>query len=237
MGRQEKTFKRMNDRVKELKENFDGFIEYFDSTSIFSGPSLYFHKKTIDILRRYGLSAVLKSEQFFEYLYATLASWGLHRMGKTNTKLVDFDKFKESITSQKERLLTLSDKRILEFTPNQLTLVTNQLRELIENLKIGEGETKIVFNSKAIHHLLPDLMPPIDRQYTLLFFYDSTSPPHIDDCFSEIYPKFVSIAFSKKDSIREKVGKGFHTSETKVIDNAIVGYVLKKDLKGQKRRK
>jgi hypothetical protein len=80
-------------------------------------------------------------------------------------------------------------------------------------------------------------MPPIDRQYTLLFFYNSTSPPHIEDCFSEIYPRFISIALQKKDSIREKVGEGFHTSETKVIDNAIVGYILKKDLKGQKRKK
>ena len=238
MRRQQKTLERMNERVKELKENFDDFVEYFDSTPIFSGPSLYFHKRVIDILRKEGLPRALKSEQFFEYLYAILASWGLHRMGKTNTKLVDFDKFKGSITSQKERFLTLEDKRITEINiDTHITSITNQLQELVKNLKIGEGETKIVFNSKAIHHLLPNLMPPVDRQYTLLFFYNSTSPSHIERCFSEIYPKFISIALEKKDSILQKVGKGFHTSETKVIDNAIVGYVLKKDLKRQKRRK
>ncbi len=226
----------MNKRVKELIENFDDFVEYFDKASIFSGPSLYFHKKAVEILRKDGLSNVLESDQFFEYLYATLASWGLHRMGKTNTKLVDFDKFKESITSQKERFLTFGNKRITEISIDNS--ITTHLRKLIENLKIGEGETKIVFNSKAIHHLLPDLMPPIDRQYTLLFFYNySPSPPYIEDCFSEIYPKFISIAIQRKDSIHKKIGKGFHTSETKVIDNAIVGYVLKKDLKRQKRKK
>ncbi len=235
MIRQQKTLERMEKRVKELKEDFDDFVHYFDNNPIFSGPSLYFHKKTIDILRKDSLSTILRSEQFFEYLYATLASWGLHRMGKTNTKLVDFNEFKESITSQKEILLTLRDKRITEI--NIDTPITNQLRELIENLKISEGEIKIVFNSKAIHHLLPDLIPPIDRQYTLLFFYNSTSPPHIEDCFSEIYPKFIEISIQNTNSIHKRVGKGFHTSETKVVDNAIVGYVLKKDLKNQKIKK
>ncbi|MGA8923203.1 MAG: hypothetical protein WB682_08655 [Candidatus Dormiibacterota bacterium] len=28
----------------------------------------------------------------------------------------------------------------------------------------------IVVNSKAFHHLFPDLIPPIDRQYTIRFF-------------------------------------------------------------------
>lgn len=235
MIRNEKTFKRMNERMQELMDYFDDFVEYFDHTLIFSGPSLYFHQKCIDIVRTNDLSVIFENKLFFEYLYATLASWGLHRMGETNTKLVDFDKFKESVMSQKEIFLQLRGKRITEL--NVETSLSNQLQALLENLKIGEGETKLIFNSKAVHHLLPDLMPPIDRQYTLLFFYNSKNPSHLDDCFSEIFPKFVEIAVQKKNSIYNRVGEGFHTSETKVIDNAIVGYVLKKNLKGQKRKK
>lgn len=235
MKRQQKTLERMTKRLKELKDNFDEFLDHFDKTRIFSGPSLYFHKKVIDILRKKGLSGVLEDELFFEYLYATLASWGLHRMGKTNTKLVDFDKFKQSITWQKDRILILADKKITELSTS--IPATKQLRELIEDLEIGEGETKLVFNSKTMHHLLPDLMPPIDRQYILLFFYNSISPSRIEDCFSEIFPRFIEIAVQKKDTIHKRVGKGFNTSETKVIDNAIVGYVLKNDLKGQKNKK
>ncbi|MCK4404169.1 MAG: hypothetical protein KAW02_03675 [candidate division Zixibacteria bacterium] len=192
---------------------------------IFSGPSIYFHKRVIDLLHKDGLSDALKNELFFEYLYATLASWGLHRMGETNTKLLDFDNFKKSITSHKEKILVLRDKKITELTTN--TPVANQLQKLIENLKIGVGEIKLIFNSKAIHHFLPDLMPPIDRQHTLLFFYNSKNPAHIDNCFTEIFPKFVEIAIQNKNNIRKRIGKGFHTSETKVIDNAIVGYVRK----------
>lgn len=239
MKRQKGTIKRMCVRVNELKCYFDSFVKHFDKQQkidpIFSGPSLYFHHKVIGILYDQGLPGAFKNESFFEYLYATLASWGLHRMGETNTKLVDFDKFKKSITSQKKRILSLSDKRITELRTN--TPVTNQLQKLIENLKISEGKTKLIFNSKTIHHFLPDLMPPIDREYTLLFFYDSKSPTHIDDCFPEIFPKFIEIAIQRKDRICKLVGKDFHTSETKVIDNAIVGYVLKKNLRQKKKKK
>jgi len=230
MRREKETIERMKHRVKELVENFDDYIQCFDKASIFSGPSLYFHKKVIEVLRTKGISRALKSDQFFEYLYATLASWGLHRMGKTNTKLIDYDEFKKVITSQKERFLNLKNKRITEIDSrtSEITEITKELQGLIENLKVGKGESKIVFSSKTIHHLLPDLVPPIDRQYTLVFFYNSKTPSHIDNCFSEIYPYFISIACQKRDNIRQKVGKGFHTSETKVIDNAIVGYVLAK---------
>jgi len=239
MKRQQKTLERMKHRVNELERHFNEFVEHFDKQQenkpIFSGPSIYFHKRVIDILRENGLSKVLENNSFFEYLYATLASWGLHRMGKGNTRLVDFDKFKESIKSQKKRILALKNKRITELSTN--TPVTNQLQELIGKLEIGEGEIKLIFNSKTIHHFLPDLMPPIDREHTLRFFYNSKSPTRIDDCFPEIFPKFIEIAVQKKESIRKTPGKGFHTSETKVIDNAIVGFVLKKNLKGQKKKK
>lgn len=235
MGRQLQTLSRMNDRVNELKQNFEGFVEYFDKTPLFSGPSLYFHKKVINILSQNGLQKAIGDDLFLEYLYATLASWGLHRMGETNTKLVDFENFKSSIQANKDEILKLKDEKITQL--NSDTTLTGNLRALIDNLKIGEGETKLIFNSKTLHHLLPNLIPPIDRQYTLLFFYNSTGPPYIENCFSEIYPKFVEIALSCKDNIVKMVGKGFHTSETKVIDNAIVGYVLKKNLKGQKKKK
>lgn len=163
--RQEKTLRMMDDRLKKLKDNFDAFVEHFDNTPNFSGPSLYFHQKTINILRNNSLLAAFENELFFEYLYATLASWGLHKMGKMNAKLVDFDNFKGSITSQRERFLLLGDKRITELSID--TPIVNQLQKLMENLKISKGKTKLVYNSKTIHHLLPDLMPPIDRQYTL----------------------------------------------------------------------
>jgi len=230
--RRKNTAKRMNNRVKKLQGRFAFYANYLDSNNIFSGPSVYFHKKAIEFIRDNGLEAALGDNSFFEYLYATLASWGLHRMGKTKTKLVDFEEFKGSIKRQKDQLLELKGKRISNMK-NKASReeITIKLAELINSLKVGRGETKLIYNSKTLHHLLPNLMPPIDTQYTLQFFYYRKRPSHIDNRFQEIYPKFVEIAVSNKKYIRRKVekcwrtGVGFHTSETKVIDNAIVGFI------------
>jgi len=70
MRRHQKTLERMNRRVNELIEEFDDFVEFFDESSIFSAPPLYFHQRVIEILRREGLSQTFKSDHFFEYLYA-----------------------------------------------------------------------------------------------------------------------------------------------------------------------
>ena len=81
-------------------------------------------------------------------------------------------------------------------------------------------------SSKALHHLLPDLLPPIDRQHTLKFVY-GYSPTYGSEkqWFEKAYRCLWEIGVRKKDAIPRWVGKGFHTSETKVIDNAVIAYV------------
>ena len=50
--------------------------------------------------------------------------------------------------------------------------------------------------------------------------------------FKDTYPQFCKIGFSCKNEILKHIGSGFNTSQTKVIDNAIIGYVLK-EIKGK----
>ena len=40
----------------------------------------------------------------------------------------------------------------------------------IQTLDINDNYTKAVVDSKALHHLLPDLIPPMNRAYTGRFF-------------------------------------------------------------------
>jgi hypothetical protein len=74
-------------------------------------------------------------------------------------------------------------------------------------------------------------MPPIDREYTLRFFYNPLNQGD-EVAFKEIYPYFHKIASACRDEIVTYIGHGMNTSQTKVIDNAIVGFVLK-DLKNK----
>jgi hypothetical protein len=41
---------------------------------------------------------------------------------------------------------------------------------VIARIKVSTSRTQIVAGSKFLHHVLPDLVPPIDRRYTFRFF-------------------------------------------------------------------
>lgn len=224
-------------RISRLISEFETCVTKFDQSGLFGGPSLYFHRRAISRTRTLSLEDLLQDDLFYEYLYATLVSWGLHRMGKTKAKLVDFTCFKSSILSQEGFFAELSGYKLGEL--NDVATVQRKVKSLLMNLKIGLGEKKIVYNSKTVHHILPDLLPPIDRQYTLLFFFGKTNPRGEEmDLFDKIFPQFAKVAAEKRAAITRLVSESnesFHSSQSKVVDNAIVGYVLKHNLKKSKR--
>ncbi len=231
--RRKSTRERMRRRVDKLCGNFAHYLRKFDDAEKFTGPSVYFHIRTLNRLESLGLSAALEDPHFIEYLYATLTAWGLHRMGPKGAKLVDFEPFKMTLSNQKEAIISLQDYRLTQLSEQTLNAIVDELWNILSNLKVSETETQIVAGSKALHHLLPKLMPPIDREYTIRFFYckkgvktvilPSGGEEHI---FKEIYPFFFEIGSRNYAAIFQQIGRGFHTSETKVIDNAIMGFVL-----------
>ncbi|HTR36286.1 MAG TPA: hypothetical protein VMH80_10310 [Bryobacteraceae bacterium] len=100
---------------------------------------------------------------------------------------------------------------------------------VIRDLKVGIGNTKIISGTKALHHLLPDLVPPIDREYTVQFFFKNKNAVQGDatkqrEAFLVMYPHFAAISRTCTEQIVSRLHRGMHTSVTKVIDNAIVGY-------------
>ena len=216
-------------RVDDLVRGLEIYCDEFDNAGLFSGPSVYFHDKTISLLRKYQSPCqVLQDKDFHESLYATLASWGLHRMGPGNTKLVNFDKMVTILQGLESDIKSLETLQIWNLNSEGLKAVGEQIWSLIARLQIGIGQTRIVSGSKALHHLIPELVPPVDREYTLRFFFNHKNLNKSgEDAFREMYPHFHRIAVSCRDQIEARLGKGMHTSFTKVIDNAIVGYVVK----------
>lgn len=229
MRSHENTIIRMQDRVKELIEDFGQYVDTFDQAKLFTGPSLYFHFKTMDLLHQHSSATLaLKDDTFIESLYATLTAWGMHRMGPGNTKLVEFKELKDSFMKQSDRIQKVESFHIWKIEKQNIYQIIPLIWDIISNLQVGVGKTKIVAGSKALHHLLPDLVPPIDREYTIRFFLHNTTLSQGDEkAFRDIYPYFHEIAISCQDEISSRLGKGMNTSVTKVIDNAIVGYGLK----------
>lgn len=219
----------MDQRVAELIAGFTGFVQSFDDAQLFTGPSVYFHQRTIERLRAHALpSEALTDDGFLESLYATLASWGMHRMGRSGARMSEFRDFKRSVVNQIDNIRRLEHKELHNIAAEDVPALVGDVWTIISALNIGVGETKIVIGSKALHHVLPELVPPIDRQYTVTFFFHHTTFNQGDQAaFSEMFPRFHKIAVSRASEIAQLLGVGsMSTSRMKIIDNAIVGWVL-----------
>ena len=220
-------------RVQELTKSKEKFLEYAERIKEkFDGPSAYFYLKVIKMVKNSGKDYIklFDDERFMEYLYATLCSWGMHRMDK-NTRMADFEDFKKSIKGQKCRFDKLKDKVLVK----DLHKYKEEIRDLFVVLKVMKRAKapKLVANSKIMHYLLPDFIPPIDKGNSLYFFYGRKNIPSGNDestVFWEILEKFKEIAVSLKLGPQDLKNK-WDTSVPKLIDNAIIGWNIEEKKK------
>ncbi len=219
---------RMDERVAELSTGFENFVRVFAESERFTGPSWYFHWKT---LRRRAehktIAALLEDGVFFDMLYATLTAWGLHRMGPGNTKLRDLDDIRESVREAAAALDQLAGVNIAEVGESRASGITDAVWSVLTRLRVSVAAVKIVANSKALHHLLPALVPPMDREYTFRFFY-GRNMLSIDEhtAFREMFIRFLHLAHAQEWAIRKLRDESWNTSSSKIMDNAIVGYMI-----------
>ncbi|OGW13953.1 MAG: hypothetical protein A3G93_04155 [Nitrospinae bacterium RIFCSPLOWO2_12_FULL_45_22] len=216
----------------------------------FGGPSIYFHIQSIKEQRNNFLS-----DRHIEMIYATLASWGMHRMGDpedTKAKMVEFDDFKRAIISHKESCERFLEKRWDNLNQNEYKDILSKLIDVYFGLRVSISESTIVAHSKTLAHIIPNLIPPIDRQYTVRFFTQENQdfftnsgnyrlvnlPPEKDkqfNLFMQICLKMKNI-FDKCDKNLFKIDdNSFNTSYPKIIDNLIMAFV--KEFKKPKKRK
>jgi len=99
--------------------------------------------------------------------------------------------------------------------------------DVIAHVKVSTSRTQIVAGSKFLHHLLPDLVPPIDRQYTFNFFTGQKMVPSDRAAFLDWFPRLAEIGAECRDQIQAAIARGgfMATGEAKVIDNAIMGFM------------
>jgi hypothetical protein len=228
--------KRIEARVDELIHRVEECLGAFDEARVFTGPSVFFHIEAVRRRRSLtSLRVAIDDQPLLVSIYATLTSWGMHRMGPRGPKLVAFDVFAGSLREQEERLLRLEALRLEELKVAEITEVAGSIWDALMGVSVSATESRLVAGTKALHHLLPDLLPPMDRRYTDGFFLgaDQTfnSQAFQKDpaaAFAEVFPQMARIVRECHRSFAKRIGSGFHTSLPKCVDNAIVGYVLLK---------
>ena len=97
----------------------------------------------------------------------------------------------------------------------------------IDSLGVVDNKAKLVAGTKTLHHLLPDLVVPMDRAWTGRFF--QLHPPEWQDpddqrrTFRRVYRHFTDVA-RRTNPHQYATGQGWRTSRTKILDNALIAF-------------
>jgi hypothetical protein len=230
--------KNEDDLIDKLNCYYDHSLEVLKE---FGGPSIYFHIQSIREQETNFLS-----DRHVEMIYATLASWGMHRMGdpeNTKAKMVEFCEFKQSIVNQRKRLQDFVSLRMESCTREQYAEYLDRIKDTYCALRVSISDATIVAHSKTLAHLLPNLISPIDRQYTIRFFtqdnknfftksgkYRLVNLPIGIDAQFEDFKKWscrIKALFDRCDYNNVfKIDKNtFNTSYPKIMDNLIMAFV------------
>lgn len=204
------------DRINSLVGNMNNYLQIFSQRNQYGGPSVYFHNRIIEILQRTPIDRLLNSLWFSEYIYSVLVAWGMHRMDG-GAQLKDFSDFHNVITNFIQNLIPISHLTITELTGNNFTTIV----DLFDHNSVMRTNPKLVGNSKALHHILPNLIPPIDNRSTLWFF----DKPNMTESETLIYIiKKYQYIFSAINWAEINYNGPMRTTKIKLIDNAIIGY-------------
>jgi hypothetical protein len=221
---------RARSNVEALVAGFASYVSRFQADNPFSGPSVYFHQRAIERRRSHdSVDALLADRQFLEYVYAVLPAWGMHRMGAQRAKVTEYAQLVGSLRAAVPGLRKLWPLDITGLEPGSLGEVSEQAWQVIAAIRASTSETQIVAGSKVLHHLLPDLIPPIDRQYTFRFFTGQKAV-HAGDrqAFLEWFPYLAEIGRRCRDPIDTAMREDtpMNAGRAKVIDNAIIGFMI-----------
>lgn len=221
-------------RVRELIRDFDALVAACDRTVPFQRSGQYErHRATIDRRRELGSGrAAIEDDRFTSLLHKTLQLWGIGRRG---SRLAPLDTFRERLAAVADEIAALDG---LAIGDEQLdsSAVMPPLDRLIREVGVVDNQSLIVAGTKTLHHLLPDLVPPMDRRWTGAFFGWWPIDPQARQTaiFTPAYQAFVGIARSTNPA--RLVGAGWRTSITKVLDNALVAYCQANGIKPRGQR-
>ena len=180
-------------------------------------PGSYLYRKIL----KYPLEEKF-SDEFIELLYVTLAAWNMNSRG---AKLQDYERFKDSIYKTKNLFIELNRYSLKDINDQKVRDVLNKL--FFESDLVAEGKPPLVTFSKTLHFMLPNLIGPIDRKYTLQFFYQNTNVPKSlerqFERFMEIEEKYNAIA--QKIQFDKYRNSNWNSSIPKMVDNTIIGHM------------
>lgn len=139
-----------------------------------------------------------------------------------------FEVFRESVEALQQRITAAQ-----AYTPEEIGgEAWANLRSMFAGIKIMASGTTLVGNSKVMHHMLPNIVPPIDREYTLHHLRGNTMFANdIDrewqmmrDMIEGFFmPLATHTEFRSKAERWVAEKRPWDTSVMKIVDNLLIG--------------
>jgi len=141
-----------------------------------------------------------------------------------------FEIFFPSIQALKERIAEAQTFDFHEMTDTKWAI----LKEIFCGIRVMASGTSLVGNSKAMHHMLPNVIPPIDREYTLRFLRGNTNIRNdletewflMKEIISQFFIPVASDAvfyLKAEQWIKRSRDYPWDTSVLKVMNNLVIG--------------
>lgn len=213
-------------QVEDLCGDFEGYLAEFNRRPLY-GHTLCQHKEMLELRNKLGgVANSIDSDEYLRDLRSMLAAWGMNSQA---AKLKEYDDFAESVRMFRPFIVGLEEVGLGEMEEDMgidgVNVTTRMLLwMIIRAMELSQTQSQTVTVSKALHHLLPQLVPPIDGQYTGKFFHYYSSQLQFGAAPDLILWYFGRIAQGVGDLARYVGTAPGATSESKVIDNAIIGY-------------
>jgi hypothetical protein len=210
-------------RVDLVIAEFDRFVGVYDASLPFTRSGQYeLHRLTIDRRRSLGSAvAAVLDDEFTAGLHQTLRAWSI---GTRASRLVPLPEFRARLRDRADDFRDLEGLALEQLDDDDVRRLAVSLDRLIAGLGVVENKARIVAGTKSLHHVLPDLVPPMDRAWTGAFFGWTVVDPQDNQTqiFTEAFSACAEIARRTRSS--RLIGAGWRTSATKLVDNALIGY-------------
>jgi hypothetical protein len=208
-------------RLEGLVARFTELVSDYDEQTPFSSEQAIAHRATIASLKAAGsVEAALADRGFVTGLYRTLLAW---RLGMRASYLVSEEEFFRALQVARPAIASLEPYRIdaVDVPPD----IADRIWHVIDGLGIVNNKAKLVAGTKTLHHILPDLVVPMDREWTGRFFRLHAPEWQTDQrrTFRRIHEALAGVARATRPA-GYVAGEGWRTSRTKVLDNALIAY-------------
>jgi hypothetical protein len=186
-------------RLVDLESRFREYLEFFNAAPPFGSRQLQNHRRTLNSLSSFAsASDAARDGEFANSLAETPKSWDIG-VERSKTDLVQPWEFREQLRRISLAVAQLERQRIDELTIDNESGVARLIWRIIRELDIVTKDgrpvkRKVVSGTKTIHHLLPDLVFPIDNEYTGTFFGCDDFGHHAEQRFTFVFCRVAASA-------------------------------------------